>query len=232
MNQIYCNKPVIGLTIAGLLCLSITFMFDPTHDYPTFRIDISLDPGENTSVTIPTSSTGFMQWSGALISNPYLWVSTDAQDLLLAEFGKMLIPGASLGIPITGVNQTGTTLIRNDGNETAVTNLSFTVAPSPDQLGSSKTWWYIVLAILQTLTGGIIAILKPSTTTGTTTSTAVASTSSTTSSSTQQSCTCPPRSSLLTLIINIFCCWKKKKKTTTPKAATTAATPSQLKVFV
>lgn len=187
----YCNGAVSATTLVGLLCLSVIFMFDPTHDYPTVEKVVELEPGESCFVSVPASSSSFMQWAGSLISDPYLWVSANVAGLELAAYQREVVPGTIIGIPVadSGSNagsshstspvypsdsgrtsgfassaaegETGV-IVANTSNDTVISTLRLTVASSPDSLGSAKTWWYIIVAAAQTLIGGGIAIIRPS----------------------------------------------------------------------
>jgi hypothetical protein len=214
----YCNKAVIIVTIMGLLSTCVIFMFDPTHDYPTIQIEVELDPGEETKIDVPTSTMGFMQWAGILIGNPYLWVASDTAKLELVEFARQVFPGIQIGLPVSNKTESGTTVIRNTGNETIVAHLNFTMAPTPSDLGSAKTWWYIILGLLETLISGGIAIIKPGSQTitrqaapGSLAASRISSTQ--TSDSTCSSClSCSPCTSCFSSVRNFFsgCCKKKK----------------------
>ena len=159
----YCNRPVIITAIVGLLGLSLIFMFDPTHDYPTLQDVIDLVPGASQTIKIPTTSSSFMQWSGALIGSPHLWVTSASNNLMLVDFAKILAAGVQLGIPINSTQaKNGSVIVMNIGNTTILSNITFTLAPSPTTLGTAKTWWYIIFAVLQSIIGSIIALIKPS----------------------------------------------------------------------
>lgn len=167
----YCNAPALVVSLFGIVGLGIIFLFDPTHDYPTTANNITLQPGESITVPIPTSATGFLKWAGSLISDPYLWATTtngqlELMDRATTSGGNQLSPDVHIGMPAVKVQSTinassGKAVVRNTGNTTLNTIVSFTMAPTPDKLGSAKTWWYMVFGFLQAIVGGIIATVPP-----------------------------------------------------------------------
>ncbi len=154
------NRTVAVITLFGLVGLGIIFMFDPTHDYPTIEVEVDLLPGENATINIPTTSSSFMKWAGTLIADPYLWIQTNVDGLEMFEFAKLLLSDIQFGFPIKNYTITGTVTIINIKNITITATIMCILAPSPNALGSSKTWWYIALAFAQTLIGAGIAIFS------------------------------------------------------------------------
>lgn len=199
------NKPVAGITVVGLLGLALIFMFDPTHDYPTISVAISLDPDENTTMRIPTMSSGFMEWAGTLIGSPHLWVKTDAdtEGLILVDFLKTLKPSVEYGFDIANFTVNGTITIANLGNDTVSAIITCTIAPPPDVLGKAKTWWYIVLAFVQTLSSGGLALFNGQANIFNNKGQKVASTSTTASAAAKP---CATRT-CLSWTFNLFCNW-------------------------
>jgi hypothetical protein len=167
------NWPILVVTAIGLFGLILIFVFDPTHNYPTKSGIVDLSPGNSTNMSVPTSSTGFLQWAGTLISDPYLWVNSEVSDLEVIEFSTVvtnvllsIVPGVRLGVPMTYNTTTyGMVIVRNVGNESVSGTISFTVAPTPTALGNAKAWWYIVFGFLQTFIGCTLALLRQKATT-------------------------------------------------------------------
>lgn len=163
LQRMYINKVVLVVTAVGFLGLVILFLFDPTHNYPTMSVEVELLPGEENTIRVPTTTSGFLQWSGTLLRNPYLWVETNVDGLHLVDYIRDVIPGAQIGFPARrNVTDKGEMKIRNDNNETVIAIVDCILAPRPGDLGSSKTWWYMVYGFIEVAIGGVIAIIKPS----------------------------------------------------------------------
>jgi len=162
-KDMYCNAPALIVTLFGLLGLGIIFSFDPTHDYPTASSNITLQPGEEVAVDVPTTMTGFLKWAGRLISDPYLWAAISSGEVDIANYTKQLSPGVHVGMPAARVGNVskGKAIVRNIGNATINTVVSFTMAPTPDKLGDAKAWWYVIFGFLQAMIGGVVATVPP-----------------------------------------------------------------------
>ena len=157
----YCNRPVIGVVVIGLLGLALIFMFDPTHNYPATNTIIELLPGAEALIPVPTTMSGFMQWAGSLIGDPHLWIETNNSGIEVADYMQELVPGVQFGFRVAAGIVQRDILVRNLLNETVNATINCIMAPGPGTLGSAKAWWYIILAFVQILFNGGLAFLRP-----------------------------------------------------------------------
>lgn len=157
----YCNKPVVGVSVIGLLGLALIFMFDPTHNYPTIQAEIDLTPGNATVIAVPTAMSGFMEWAGSIIGDPHLWIEIDVDGVELVDYKQVLSPGVQFGFPASYNVSKGELLVINLLNETISAIFTCVLAPTPGALGDAKAWWYVVFGILELIVTVALAIINP-----------------------------------------------------------------------
>lgn len=159
MQSLRCDRPVLLVAGIGLIGLFVIFLFDPTHDYPRIINEFDIGAGIEKNVPIPLVSSGFMQLSNGLVGDPYLWVTSNVDGIVLVEYAKALLSDAQLGVPASlNFSTQGVTIVRNTGNKSLRARIVFTIAPTPEDLSKAKTWWYVIFGAAQTVVAAIMAI--------------------------------------------------------------------------
>jgi hypothetical protein len=165
-EEMLINKTVIIVLLLGLIGLTIIFICDPTRNLSaSSKIQVTINPGENYTLTIPSYST--FQFMIALLTQPYYWVETTMAGLVLmgmnetemVERARVLIPAEIRGL--LPVDDTGHLCIFNPTNESITSLLTGTRAPDPNAVSDYKGWWYMVFGVFEMVIASIVACIKP-----------------------------------------------------------------------